>query len=133
MSAHPSRRAVSVPQEDAHSLAVAKGFYELQRELEHALDGQPRLLVHARNLWLAARLALVHAEVSEALECVARGRFSPSVGEAGKPEGLGAELADIELRLADLWEDVGLDRESNMATKHEFNKSRSIRHGGKSL
>lgn len=75
---------------------------------------------------IAARLALIHAEISEAGECVARGDMSlyfvrdnleasprdftsneVAVKHGYKPEGFPIELADVFLRLCDLAESLG--------------------------
>lgn len=80
---------------------------------------------------IGARLALVHCEISEAVECLARNKrelhwltnvhggwhedvhstltdAEKSFSERHKPEGLGIELADVFLRLCDLAQSLGL-------------------------
>jgi NTP pyrophosphatase (non-canonical NTP hydrolase) len=79
---------------------------------------------------ILAKLALVHSEVSEAVEC-ARCGLLEWYEEDGKPEGMVVELADAVIRIADLCEALGLDLESAIELKHEYNKTRSHRHGGK--
>jgi len=50
-----------------------------------------------------------------------------------KPEGTLIELADAVIRIMDLCEKHKWDLEKAILTKHEFNKTRSHRHGGKKL
>ena len=49
----------------------------------------------------------------------------------GKPEGGPPELADIFIRTMDAAGALGIDLEKAVIEKHEFNKSRPFRHGGK--
>lgn len=89
-----------------------------------------------------AKLALIHSEVSEALE-VARdpkvplnvnweeGRVTGPESPPPKPEGFGVELADVVIRVFDLAGALGIDIAKCIETKHAFNATRPHRHGGK--
>lgn len=68
-------------------------------------------------------LALVHSEVSEALE-VDR---LPVVDAPAYAE----ELADIVIRVMDHAETIGIDLETAIVSKNERNRGREYRHGGK--
>ena len=48
-----------------------------------------------------------------------------------KPEGIAAELADVIIRVLDYCAYAGIDIENVLEVKHEYNKSRPYRHGGK--
>lgn len=50
-----------------------------------------------------------------------------------KPEGVAVELADCILRILDYCGKEGIDIEQILLEKHEYNKSRPYRHGGKKL
>ena len=80
-------------------------------------------------------LALIHSEVSEALEVYRlKGKDSLKenwLNEKVKPEGFTVELADVIIRIADLCGELGLDLESALTTKLSYNQSRPYRHGNK--
>jgi len=79
-----------------------------------------------------SKIALCHAELSEAVEEVRKGKgFYGYRVEEGKPEGLVVELADAVIRIADLCEALELDLENAIRQKHEYNKTRPYKHGKK--
>jgi NTP pyrophosphatase (non-canonical NTP hydrolase) len=110
-------------QDEVHYLARKKGWYDDAPAYEHSRESAAFLL---------SKLALVHSEVSEAVECV-RALKGPTAlpGADGKPEGLASELADIVIRVLDLSGYIGIYLEDYILEKHKYNKDRSYRHGGK--
>jgi NTP pyrophosphatase (non-canonical NTP hydrolase) len=110
-------KGVRVLQREVHTLAVEKGWWDDPRPI-------PELL------------ALMHSEISEALEAY---REAPSllaiktcfVREDGKPEGFASELADVVIRVLDAAESLGIDLGEVILQKHAFNQTRALRHGGK--
>jgi len=80
-------------------------------------------------------LALIHSEVSEALESyriTGKDELSKTwLSKSGKPEGFVIELADVFIRIADLCGEFNLDLDQALKTKLEYNKTRPYRHGNK--
>jgi NTP pyrophosphatase (non-canonical NTP hydrolase) len=66
-------------------------------------------------------LALIHSEVSEALEGFRH----------GDKANFAEELADIQIRLLDCAGGLGIDLDAEVAAKMTKNRSRGFRHGGK--
>ena len=100
----------------AHNTAVAHGFD----------DEDP---------WASfpTKIALLHSELSEAL---AEWRAYKNViyfaqGKPDKPEGIGAELADVLIRLVDLAYTLNVDLDHIVGLKMKYNQGRPWKHGGK--
>jgi NTP pyrophosphatase (non-canonical NTP hydrolase) len=90
-------------------------------------------------------IALCHGELSEALEEHRNGHkpnevyynniIKPYIGTVkdDKPEGIPIELADCIIRILDYCGKEGIDIESAIRIKHEYNKTRPYKHGGKKI
>jgi NTP pyrophosphatase (non-canonical NTP hydrolase) len=111
------------------ALAASKGY--------HDGCGGPGAAPHLEPMRIASRLALIHSEVSEALEACVRNdmalRYETDADGNQKPEGFPAELADVFLRLVDLARSTGVDLDAAVTLKHEYNRKRRHMHGGKRI
>jgi NTP pyrophosphatase (non-canonical NTP hydrolase) len=112
----------------------AKTLNEMMAEVvafEHSKGWQPN-----DNRFLES-LALLHSEISEALEAY-RDKDWGSVRESdGKPEGVTSELADTFIRLLSTWAQfltpLGHDLEEQYERKMAYNRTRPYRHGGRTI
>lgn len=96
---------------DIHKNAVEHGWWEKERPLGEVI-------------------ALIHTELSEAFEEYRDGK--PMVYKEGeKPEGIAVELIDAVIRIFDYLAHEKVDIEGLLIAKHEYNKKRPYRHGGK--
>ena len=100
-------------QKEVHELAVQKGWWENPRS-------QTELL------------ALSICELTEGIEEIRKGNDSYYEVD-GKPMGLQTEIADCIIRLMDMAEANGWNIEEIMRKKHDYNKLRQWKHGGKKL
>lgn len=109
-------------QEQAYEISKSRGWY--QSEAEN----------------IAGKIALIHAELSEALEEYRDDNMElyfdedhPNEAGLAKPEGFGIELADTVIRIMDLSQYLSIDLEYLIKLKMEYNKNRTFRHGGKKI
>ena len=123
---------------EAHETAVEKGWY----------DPEPTF---------GELIALCHSELSEVLEAFRSGakinemqyqfekgsvtvhrdeltfKIQPVELKPAMPAGIPVELADCIIRIFDLCGFYGIDLESAIEEKMQYNQSRPCRHGGKRL
>ena len=100
---------------EAHENAISKGWYD-----------EPRTF--------GDMIALIHSELSEALEDYRIGHNPNKVWYEGKkPCGIPIELADACIRIFDMCGYFGIDLEKAIREKMAYNATRPQRHGGKKL
>lgn len=133
-----------VKDEDVHKLVIEdmqKEVFSFMRD-KGWLDG-------SRSV--GDEMALLHSEVSEALEefragrMVTRFRYDTGTGYVytdapwsdeqvlGKPVGFPSEIADVLIRLLDVAGRHNIDLVEEFRRKMAYNRTRSHRHGGKAL
>jgi NTP pyrophosphatase (non-canonical NTP hydrolase) len=109
-------------QAEAHQTSKSKGWYEGACYRGGTVDPS--------RINVLEKLALVHSEVSEAVEAWRDCRVKLNLVN-GKPEGVVVELADVVIRIGDLCGALGLDLNEAVTVKMAYNKTRPHRHGGK--
>lgn len=123
-------------QEQAYKTSASKGWHEhpmcAKRGVKaHGAQKPPEGVNH---YIVGTKVALIHAEVSEAMECVRENDWLPRIDEeTGKPEGFAIEMADAVIRIMDTMESLGLSLEQAIRIKMEYNRSRPHKHGGKAV
>ena len=95
-------------QKATHATAVSKGWWDEPRET-------------------GACVALMHSELSEALEAAREG--NPPDHHCPEHSSLAIELADTIIRIMDFAEHEELDLASAIAAKMKFNATRPHKHG----
>jgi NTP pyrophosphatase (non-canonical NTP hydrolase) len=127
-------------QKAVHQLSMNKGWYDCPIFHEEGGDS-PESCPYCEGTRKVKRnipemLALIHSEISEALEEYRQNRMSvweatTPLREVQKPEGFPIELADAVIRIMDLAEHLGINLEEAITTKHAFNMTRPYRHNHK--
>jgi NTP pyrophosphatase (non-canonical NTP hydrolase) len=135
------RRCYSVSEE--HGFHRTDGFRAAVYSIinEHDLDDAQFMLVEQIINGLAStwaelqhtkRLLLIVGELVEAFEEMRAGHAVTEVYEKnGKPEGVPVELADVQIRLWDLAETMGISLQGEVLRKEAFNRTREFMHGKK--
>jgi NTP pyrophosphatase (non-canonical NTP hydrolase) len=97
--------------------ARSKGFY-----------GDPYIPLDLTKVNKGERIALMHSELSEALEGIRKDKMDEHIPEYTSEE---VELADCIIRILDHAEAFNLRLVDAIISKHEYNTTREYMHGGK--
>jgi NTP pyrophosphatase (non-canonical NTP hydrolase) len=77
------------------------------------------------------QVALIHSEASEALEAWRNKEPLCWTDENGKPQGVGSEYADIVIRVLHYCSLLGINLDTELKKKMDYNDTRAYRHGNK--
>jgi NTP pyrophosphatase (non-canonical NTP hydrolase) len=105
-------RTINALAKHVHEMAISKGWY----------DGSTD-----RNI--AELIALMHSELSEALEAARHG--NPASDKIPQHSGVEEEFADCIIRILDAAERFKMNVGAALVAKIEYNATRPARHGGK--
>ena len=97
---------------ESHKIGKSKGWWDEDR-------GIPELI------------ALMHSELSEALEEYRDGKSLNIRFDGDKPLGFTVELADVLIRIFDMAGKYDLDLDYALKEKIKYNSTRKYRHGNK--
>lgn len=122
------RPTISSLQAIAYQQSADKGFHD-----DEPTEGRALLSLNAE------RIALMHSELSEALEELRSGRAADETYFVGKwvankwelskkPEGVPSELADTVIRIMDFCGANDIDLEAMIVEKLAWNKTRPYKH-----
>ncbi len=95
--------------EEVHEIAKEKGWWDNKRN-----EGE--------------LIALIHSELSEALEALREDRYDDKLPNY---KGVEVELADAIIRIMDMAKGKNYKVAEALMAKMEFNQTREYRHGGK--
>ena len=117
-------------QDECFQTAFEHGWWPVKEETHDLITAGPSP-VDLEQVNIPEKLALMHSEISEALEHFRAGNEELFTDSTGKPDGMWIELADCIIRILDLAGAYGVSMEYMLRVKADYNKTRPFRHGNK--
>jgi len=99
--------------------SLGDGYFDLREPIRNPIEGTESQLL--AGLLVSQKLALIHSEISEALEGHRKGLMGDKLPHRKMVE---VELADAMIRIADLAGAMGLDLGGAMVEKMAYNVNR---------
>lgn len=116
-------------QDRVHKTAVEKGWWRERRELLRIMQGYEGLGSYAKSILTGCSIALMHSELSEAMEGVRAG--NPKDDKIPLFRSIESEYADTIIRIMDDAQENNLNVAGALVAKARFNDGREHKHGGK--
>lgn len=116
-------------QSSHHNMMVKQGFWDNRKLVRQTFSHAPFTLGIVENAMDCQCMALIHTEVSEAVESIRHG--SPPDDKIPEFSGPEAELADVFLRIMDVAQDRKWRVIEAVVAKIAMNAGREKMHGGK--
>jgi hypothetical protein len=105
-----------------------KNLWESLSEITYRIHGLKGFIVPSKNLNDAEQIALIHSELSEALEGLRKDLNDDKLTHRKMVE---VELADAVIRIMNYAKARNLDVAGAIIEKSQYNATRPYRHGGK--
>jgi NTP pyrophosphatase (non-canonical NTP hydrolase) len=116
--------------QEVHATARSKGWWDSRDGMERLSASESSALLEFTKATLdAACIALIHSELSEAIEAARAG--DPPDDKIPEYSGVEAELADVIIRIMDIAAHRGWRVGDAVEAKMAMNRGRSRMHGGK--
>ncbi len=135
---------------DIHQNATEHGFYDDEHDIASIIalsfensDTKNKLQTALADMAITQKIALIHSELSEALEAHRQRRygdrytleelteqcgFRTALFEKYVKDTVGDELADAIIRIFDLSSELHIDIEKHIHLKMKYNKTRPYKH-----
>jgi NTP pyrophosphatase (non-canonical NTP hydrolase) len=125
-----------------HENAKAKGFYEDEMKIRKEYGLSKKDIVNLEHAFFTQRIAIIHSELSEALEADRNnhyssaydgcfdenGQFDKNYFERWIKSSLQDEFADVIIRTLDLCGYLEIDIEKHVELKMRYNETREYKH-----
>lgn len=122
---------------EVHSLAIEKGWYDsglIKTPLENHMLIVSEIAEASEEVRNRSASVYFNTPTGIVTTTDLSGGVELRVGDKlQKPEGEAVELADAVIRIMDYFGHRGWSLEAVIRSKHEYNKTRPYRHGGKAI